>query len=741
MANSRDITITISADGSAAIAGIRGVGEATEKLGTRTTSFLDQAKQNWLAYTAGIYAAAASMQKMFDLAEKAAVYAESLETVNFLSSQYNVTGKEMVETVNRNSQGLVSLAAGAKIAADALAKGFTPQQVAMMATWAPAIDDFSASVNSSAEAMEMLEMALAKGHFGIRMLAGVMGGSFVDIEAKMGKMAKTMGTAEMQTATFNMVAERMAEIMKSGVGSVDSMADKMERFKNQVEELKITIGDYVIRTGAGLMATFQSVAALSLGLARVVMAPIQALMLATDYLGITKGKAEEYKIAMEAMADAGEDLAQKAAANFDLMKKGMQGGTTLAARGGNLGIGNGMKAAEEAAKEAKKLADEILRAERMIEAEVERIRARMLKNQMDAQVFMRKEDERLFEERAKGEEEYKKIVTEAQDWSVSEHQRAINKILSSEAANVARIYELWEAGTISIVQLEEGLAAVRGATTIAVEAQQVKLAEERLRLERDILSAKIAGFESVRAAAMESAANAPSGMSQYAGGVLDLAAIQGGVDPFSQRVEQMRQHYQDLELLYMQHKATIEQVEAAHNDWILAADQQTGVARLQTSLAYTNMSLGVLELANTLTQGKYKALFLVIRGMQAAQAIISANVAAAAALAPPPIGLGPVAGIPLAGVVKTMGYLNAAAIMAQGFMGTGSGGGGSAGGGGGVPALAAAATPVAQPVPSTIVNVHLYTQGSIGVDDESLNAFARKFVGPLSKAVEDGTRG
>ncbi|MCJ9138043.1 hypothetical protein K5F00_18250 [Acinetobacter baumannii] len=62
-------------------------------------------------------------------------------------------------------------------------------------------------------------------------------------------------------------------------------------------------------------------------------------------------------------------------------------------------------------------------------------------------------------------------------------------------------------------------------------------------------------------------------------------------------------------------------------------------------------------------------MYLVQQTMAAAQAIIYGNLASAAALAPPPIGLGPVAGIPLSTLMKTTGYVNAALIMAQGVAG------------------------------------------------------------------------
>lgn len=54
-----------------------------------------------------------------------------------------------------------------------------------------------------------------------------------------------------------------------------------------------------------------------------------------------------------------------------------------------------------------------------------------------------------------------------------------------------------------------------------------------------------------------------------------------------------------------------------------------------------------------------KIAFLASKGLAVAQIILSTNVAAASALTLPPIGLGPIAGIPMAAAIKAMGYASA----------------------------------------------------------------------------------
>lgn len=82
-----------------------------------------------------------------------------------------------------------------------------------------------------------------------------------------------------------------------------------------------------------------------------------------------------------------------------------------------------------------------------------------------------------------------------------------------------------------------------------------------------------------------------------------------------------------------------------------------------------NTAVSTLTAIDSITKGKYKGIFYAIKGMQAAQAIIHGEAASVAALAPPPVGLGPVHGAPVSVWARAAGYAAAAAIMAQTFSG------------------------------------------------------------------------
>ena len=356
MANETKISVLITADASGAVTGMRLAGDETEKLATRTQSVTQQLKAHWVEFTAGVTAAYLAMQKMWGFMEIAANYEEAMTTLNALTRQYGMSAEQFVGQIQEASHGLISMKDAASVANDALLKGFSPQQVAQIAQWSVVMEHASGGTKTASEAFRSLTETMATGRErgAVKLL-----GTTIDLNAAYGAQAANMDKAQKMQAIFSLAQERMAQVQATLGEQTDSTADKMHRFTTEIENLKITIGDFLIRAGAGLMATFQSVAALALGLARVVMAPITALMLATDYLGITKGKAEEYKAAMEALGDAAQYTAEQAAANFKLMqegkgKAGAPGGAPLKPPGGE---GNQM-ALEKLNEIVRKLAEE-----------------------------------------------------------------------------------------------------------------------------------------------------------------------------------------------------------------------------------------------------------------------------------------------------------------------------------------------------------------------------------------------
>jgi tape measure domain-containing protein len=130
---------------------------------------------------------------------------------------------------------------------------------------------------------------------------------------------------------------------------------------------------------------------------------------------------------------------------------------------------------------------------------------------------------------------------------------------------------------------------------------------------------------------------------------------------------------EDAVLLHEQNKFKIQEEYAQKYSDLQFNQNQSQLNMYSSMLSAAQGTWGMMTSIIKDAQGEqssaYKAMYLIQQGMAAAQAIIYGNLASAAALAPPPIGLGPVAGIPLSTMMKTTGYVNAALIMAQGVAG------------------------------------------------------------------------
>jgi len=130
---------------------------------------------------------------------------------------------------------------------------------------------------------------------------------------------------------------------------------------------------------------------------------------------------------------------------------------------------------------------------------------------------------------------------------------------------------------------------------------------------------------------------------------------------------------EDAVLLHEQNKYKIQEEYSEKYSDLQFNQNQTQLNMYSSMISAAQGTWGTMTSIIKDAQGEqssaYKAMYLVQQTMAAAQAIIYGNLASAAALAPPPIGLGPVAGIPLSTMMKTTGYVNAGLIMAQGVAG------------------------------------------------------------------------
>ncbi len=291
MANENKISVVISADPSGAITGIRMVGDETEKLGTRTQSLTQRLQSHWAEVTVGIYAAYAAFQQIWGLMEKAAQIDEAMRTLDALTRQYGMTAQDLVGKIQQASNGLIGMQAAASVANDALLKGFTPEQIASMASWSVTLSHASAGTQSAAEAFKLLEtsMTAARERGAVKLL-----GTAIDLKDQFGAYADTMSKAEKAQAIFTMASERVAQIQATIGEETDSAADRMVRFTNSVEKAKYFLGELLLVIGQPLMAIFQVAMTLVYGLAGAFDTLVSEGAQVTDWLGVTEGATEQW---------------------------------------------------------------------------------------------------------------------------------------------------------------------------------------------------------------------------------------------------------------------------------------------------------------------------------------------------------------------------------------------------------------------------------------------------------------
>jgi lambda family phage tail tape measure protein len=260
-------------------------------MGRTSGSLAERFKKNWAEMAVGVTAAYLALQKVVGWAREAAEIDEALETLNSLTAQYNTNAHGMVGLIQDASHGLIGVKAAAEVANDALMKGFTPDQVRQMASWAATLSHVKAGTISATEAFRTLEETMATGRErGVIKLIGPT----IDLASAMGKNAEMMSKAEKQQAIFALVQERMAKVQATVNDRFDSAADRMERFNNSLSQAKYFFGELLLVVAGPFMAVFNVALTLIYGVAGAISTVVTTITMATDAIGLTDKQAEAW---------------------------------------------------------------------------------------------------------------------------------------------------------------------------------------------------------------------------------------------------------------------------------------------------------------------------------------------------------------------------------------------------------------------------------------------------------------
>jgi lambda family phage tail tape measure protein len=278
-------------------------GQVSSSWGTAAATI----KQHWLGITAAVYSAYEAMSKLSELAGKAARFNEQMEILNKLTSQYGVTAADMVSDIQEAGRGMIDMATAAEVAGRSIMKGLGPERLKEIASWAPLLSKFRGEGEATAEVFKMIADAISSDK--MKSLKDIFGPAVTDLQSVYGKQLDGLSKTEQAELKFVEASKAMAEIMKVVGEQTDSQADKMERFKTQIKDLELSIGQLVLRLAAFAMGIVNLFAAAAAALP----AFLNMFQASETVLG---GKKSD--ITSEASTEAMKELLAKSKENFDM---------------------------------------------------------------------------------------------------------------------------------------------------------------------------------------------------------------------------------------------------------------------------------------------------------------------------------------------------------------------------------------------------------------------------------------
>jgi hypothetical protein len=287
---------------------------------------IDNLKKHWLAASVTIAAAGAAVAKAWGYAEVAADYQERINSIDALGKKYGTTGQAIVEGMQIASRGLMSLADTANMAASALNLSLTPTQMIEFTKVSEQLSDVIGG--TIPESFNRMVVAAASGRTMTLAQMGIivdLDQAYKDFAATHGRSTQSLSDAEKQQIRLNVILEAAKGKVSELGPAVDTSRDKMDRWTAGIEDLKLSLGQGIIKAAAGAVGAFQTLASGVL----VAVAGFYKLEQASMTVKAWTTFGAAAKIYSDAAKEAGansaaamgasEELAGKAASSFAIM--------------------------------------------------------------------------------------------------------------------------------------------------------------------------------------------------------------------------------------------------------------------------------------------------------------------------------------------------------------------------------------------------------------------------------------
>lgn len=293
-------------------AGIQNLKSASQDAASQMERHWAAFKSQWVGVTAAVAAAAVGIREAWGMMRDAADYIEQMQLLDALASKYGQSSDSIVKSIQRASDGMISMGKAAEVAGAGLAKGLSPKQLTDLAHSAQVLADFMGV--KVEDAFAQFAAALETGR--TRSITAAIG--ITEMTEATENQEKAMTKAEKAMQAYNAIMTATAKIESQLGEGTDSLADKMERFEVQIKDLKTELGIDLLRAGMLVASAFNYLAAGMLGLVSASerlwgqKENSEAAWQARNEL--IRRSAEYYKLATSSTADLTAAMAKNAAA-------------------------------------------------------------------------------------------------------------------------------------------------------------------------------------------------------------------------------------------------------------------------------------------------------------------------------------------------------------------------------------------------------------------------------------------
>ncbi len=276
----------------------------------------DNLKGAWVSVLAGIMA----VREAWGMMNSAAKARQEKQSFANLAASYGASGKQIIASLREVSQGTVDTMTLIRNAGTAMMMGINPEDTVALMEIATA----TAKMTGQTTVKAFEDITLAVGRQSKMILDNL--GIIIDTEKaneayaqKMGIVGRALTDTEKKQAFMNATLKAGGVLMDKMGNQSDTAADKFQRFTATMENIKVAIGDLLIRGFYLLEGAFNGAAAGALFFTADIFKMIGAMAELSDWLHLTSGAADGWQINADAATSAAEDLVVKTRQSFQDM--------------------------------------------------------------------------------------------------------------------------------------------------------------------------------------------------------------------------------------------------------------------------------------------------------------------------------------------------------------------------------------------------------------------------------------